>query len=129
MICPSCFSSAVAVRDSRIVNGERQRRRVCGQCNARWFTREVVVERSLEVKAPEPAWWTEARSLRRQKLGPVAIARALNKSHSAVICALKPSQRQKTRRREAEYLAGPEGRDVYRIKKATQRARAQEARV
>jgi transposase-like protein len=127
MICPNCQSGDVVVRDSRVVSGERQRRRKCRACNARWFTAETLVSGSLDVPKAEPEWWSRARSLRRKRLGPLAIARELGKSHSTVIHALKPTERQNKRRREAEYIAGAEGREVFRVKKAVQRAKAREA--
>lgn len=41
--CPKCLSNQVAIYDSRLIEGERIRKRKCLECDARWFTKEVRI--------------------------------------------------------------------------------------
>jgi transcriptional regulator NrdR family protein len=125
MQCPNCKSGDVVVRDSRVVAGERQRRRKCRACNAVWFTRETIVEGSLDVARLEPVWWGVARSLRRKGMTLIGIARELDRSQHAVRRALMPSVRRQHADYQREYLGGDEARRVRRItRKDTHEARA-----
>lgn len=93
MICPNCQSGDVVVRASRLTHGVRQRGRGCRACNARWFTREVMVEGTLDVPKPEPEWWSRARALKRLGWRQVTIAEMLGVSQGMVARVLKPAMR------------------------------------
>lgn len=49
--CPACHSNEVVVADSRFVDGQRRRRRVCRACDHRWGTVEVGAEHALQLRA------------------------------------------------------------------------------
>jgi hypothetical protein len=116
MICPNCQSANALVRDSRIVRGDRQRRRVCWACRARWFTHEVMVEGTLDIPKPEPEWWSEARALRRQGLSYSAIGKELSRPQSAVSYALRPAFRDAQKQRMRVSAAHPEVKAIRRLK-------------
>jgi transcriptional regulator NrdR family protein len=48
-----CRSDSVTVCDSRVVGGERRRRRVCNTCGHRWTTVEVRVQRLVRLARVE----------------------------------------------------------------------------
>src|SRR4051812_21989613 len=121
MLCPHCGSPNVIVRDSRLIEGDRQRRRVCRPCNAQWFTHEVMVEGTLIRPPPEPEWWTTARALRREGMTPTMIARTLGRAFSTVQDVLRPTMRAKSRARAKAAVSDPEGRKIRNLKATARR--------
>lgn len=121
MKCPACGSEQTAVRETRRAGDDLHRRRVCRACPAQWWTAEVVLS-EVVVKSEEPAWWTQARSLRRQKLSKKAIAKALDVSRPAVDDALSPKIRERNRIRASAWRAEG-GRDGDNIKRQMRRER------
>lgn len=128
MLCPNCGNPDVIVRRSRLVDGDRQRHRGCGKCNARWQTHEVTVEGTLDVPRCEPDWWSRARALRRQKLTFAEIARQLGQDPAAVRRALSKTAREKALVYLKEYRSDETARAMQRNYSAKHRARRQEAR-
>jgi transcriptional regulator NrdR family protein len=122
MRCPSCNADTVLTLDSRPVDNGRQRRRKCSGCGAQWRTMEAVVEGSLSVPRPEPAWRAAARAMRADGLALGEIARAVGQSWSMVqrVTAPAPAQRRAKRAR-AEREADPANREVANLKRRWRR--------
>lgn len=123
MKCPACGSERSAVRETRRAEGDLHRRRVCRDCPAQWWTAEVTLS-EIGTRAEEPAWWTEARSLRRRKLSVAAIAKVLKVSRPAVDAALSPTARERNRNYAQAWRAegGREGDNIKRRMRREQQA-------